>query len=299
MKFCIEILLHIFTWIPLGMRVLLGRILGYLFSLLKMQGNRVEGHLQLAFPELTDIEHNKLKRKYYRHLGLLVFELLSLPLLKREKVLEICQIEGLEHVRPHLEAGKSVCILASHTGCWELGMSGLCHAIDDFTAHIIVKEIKGKAGNYLAAKVRKNHKSNPIFRRNAIREIAKALKSNCLMGFVLDQNMTIDEGVFVNFFGKPACTMPSLAVLSHRFIAPVIPVAIWRDEDLRTHHVKFYPEIKWEAISENKQKNIVHNTQKYVAMQEKIIRMHPEQWIWMHHRWRTQPREIVEGGNVS
>jgi KDO2-lipid IV(A) lauroyltransferase len=117
--------------------------------------------------------------------------------------------------------------------------------------------------------------------------IRQALKRNEAVAFVLDQNATRRIGVFVDFFGSPACTMSALAVLALRTKAPVLPVAAYRDPAGR-HHLVVHPPIP-AAEGANLKDAIAKTTRRYNEYLEEQIRLHPEQWLWTHKRWRTQP----------
>jgi KDO2-lipid IV(A) lauroyltransferase len=123
-----------------------------------------------------------------------------------------------------------------------------------------------------------------------MRRILEVLHDGGVLGVVLDQNRTHKEGVFVDFFGHPACTSVAVAVLAERLGATVVPLCFYRTVDHLHHVAEFLPEISWEAPFPRRQDNIRHNTQRYTAFIEHAIRQHPEQWIWMHRRWRTRPR---------
>ena len=232
-------------------------------------------------------QRRQLRDRVYRHFGLLLLELLALPCMEKNTLLELCTVSGIEHLKRVLTRGRGAFVLAGHLGNWELGLAAL--AASGFDTYTIAKEIRGRAGAHAADRIRQAHGVKPIPRRRSLRKIARALRANGGIGFALDQNMTADEGVFVQFFGHPACTMPALAVLSQRYQAPVLPVQFYRDDDMRHHRVVFLPEVTWEETSSNLAANIRHNTQRYTAMLEQLIQEHPDQWLWVHRRWRTQP----------
>ena len=101
--------------------------------------------------------------------------------------------------------------------------------------------------------------------------------------------MTNDEGIYVDFFGDQACTMPSLAILAERSGAAIVPTFSYRKEGLKDHHVEFHKILNYERPSEDKTENIKHNTQIFTSIIESVIKKNPEQWIWMHKRWKTRP----------
>lgn len=117
-------------------------------------------------------------------------------------------------------------------------------------------------------------------------EIFRAFKDNASVGFVVDQKCGEKEGVLVKFFDKPAYAYSGLYVLGKKKKAKILPVYSWRDEDLLRHHVKILPAIDFIETG-NADDDIRVNTQAYVSVIEEAIKEHPEQWIWMHNRWKN------------
>ncbi|MCK5802483.1 MAG: lysophospholipid acyltransferase family protein [Lentisphaeria bacterium] len=288
MTFLVDIVLWIFRPVPLRARVWLGCVVGwFLHSVLRLRRKVVTEQIGWAFPELDDGERAGLIRRVYRHFGLLGLEYLRMAFMSSEDVIATCQVKGRENLDKAHAKGRGVFILGAHDGAWELGASR--GALLGYDTSAVLKEIKGSLGQYAVDRLRQTNAIEAIPRRNSVRQILRALKSGRLVGFVLDQNMTSDEGVFVDFFGKPACTMAGLAVLSQRAGAAVVPAHNYRNEDLRAHTVEFLPEVEWEEPYEDKEQNILHNTQRYTTILENMIRRHPEQWNWLHKRWKTKP----------
>lgn len=226
-------------------------------------------------------------KKIYRHFGLLFTEILQLAGVSGRSVKSRVTIHNREILDSVLSEGKGALILAGHIGSWEYCLAGAAQYGLDI--RVIVKEIKGKAGHDLAERMRTRHGVTMIPRKNAMKQIFRTLKDNACLGFVLDQNMTSDEGIFVDFFGKPACTMSGLATLSKKFNIPVIPTSFHRDEANR-QHITLHAPLHFYTPEDKSIDPITFNTRRYNRALETIIRKHPEQWIWMHRRWRTQPQ---------
>jgi len=274
--------------LPAGLAVHLGRLLGwFLCHVVRLRRRDVAEHLRIAFPDRSEGEHKRLLGDVYRHFGLLAVELSRLPRTSDDSLRSMTDVEGLEHVQALLDESKGALVLCGHLGNWELCLAS-CVA-RGMHGDAVVKEIKGKAAEYAATRMRSSHNVGMIPRHGSIKQILASLREGRFLVFVLDQNMSRSEGVFVDFFGKPACTMSGLATLAGRSKAPVIPVVTFRYPDLRRHCVRFLPPVVWEDVSQNRAENIHHNTQRYTKVLEDAIREHPDQWIWMHHRWRAQP----------
>lgn len=277
-----------FGRLPVRSVMAFGRFIGTLLARLGFRRRDIDRHLQWAFPELDADGRRRLYRNICRHVGLLLAEDLRLPKMSRAELLDRCRFHNVEIPAALLKEGKGIFILSAHTGNWELGLAALTEA--GYPAHVVVKEIKGELGQYLVDSMRGPHGVRTILRGDqAGRKILAALKDGSSVGFVLDQNMIINEGIFVDFFGRPACTMSGLAVLAQRTGAPVFPLRFERDPDDYHHDVRVLPPIPWEEGLGGREEAIRHNTQRYTRVIEEMIRQCPAQWLWMHRRWRTRP----------
>ncbi len=261
--------------------------MGRLFSLFNFRYKVIEKNVKQVFPELRSDEIAQFIKKIYRHFGLLIVEIMLQAHYKRLKTGKRIAIDGLEeNLGSLVKNGQGVCVLTGHIGNWELAGAALAeHGYDN---QIVVKEMKSEAGTHLLYCIRDKNGVKTLPRRNAVRDILRCLREGKVVTFVLDQNMTSDEGIFVDFFGKKACTMPSLATIVRKTGAPVVPGAVFRNDDLRSHTLWVGPQIEWESREDAKEE-IAVNTRKYNVIIEQMIMKHPEQWIWMHKRWKTRP----------
>jgi len=266
-----------------------GRALGWFIGgCLRLRRQTILQHMTYAFPDLSSRDRRKLVRGFYCHMGMTILECLRLPRMNGERAEMLASVDGQEHLDRALAKGKGVLGLSGHIGNWELGLAQL--SMKGYDVHAVVKEIKGATGAYMAQRLRSAHGGETIPRRKAaLVKILRALRQNGIVMLVLDQNMTADEGVFVDFFGRRACTMTSLATLAKRYDVPVVPISIYREENLRRHRIVCLPEIPWESGTGSMSDGITQNTQVYTHALEQIIRQHPAQWLWLHRRWRTQP----------
>lgn len=278
-----------FKLLPAAAAVALGRRLGWLLQhVVRFRRRVVRLQLRVALGgEKSAAELAALTTGFYRHLGLLFMELLRLPGITRAQALELVDVQGEEHLRAALAKGKGVLLLAGHLGNWEL--AGVALAARGYTLRAIGKEMKHPAGDVLRQMLRDDNGVPTIPRRDSIKLIFRELKANHVVVVLIDQNMTADEGVFVDFFGQPACTMKALAVLAARTGAAVLPGCIWRDPDGRHHHMAGGPALTPAPATGDSEADIRRWTQQYTRALEDLIRQHPEQWMWMHKRWRTRP----------
>lgn len=278
-----------FRLLPVPLAVALGRGLGWcLQHVVRFRRRVVALQLRLAFGRDHDAAAlAALTTGVYRHLGLLFVELLRLPGITRDRVRQTIDVRGEEHLQAALAAGKGVLLLAGHLGNWEL--AGLALPTWGYAAAAIGKEMKHPAGDVLRRMLRDDNGFPTIPRRDSLKLILRELKANHIVVVLIDQNMTAAEGVFVDFFGYPACTLKALAVLAARTGAAVVPGAICRLPDLRRHRVELLPALPPPLASGDAEADLQRRTQQYTRVLEDLIRQHPDQWLWIHKRWRTRP----------
>lgn len=260
---------------------MLGTLVGWLLRVFGFRRRIVEMQLAIVFPKLSRDDLCELRSRVYQHFGRLLVEILSFPGMCTERILKHVEWQGREHLEAALAKGKGVCLLCGHLGSWEV--PGIAFAALGYDFRAIGKEMKSKAGETFRVMLRDENGVGTIPRRGSIRDILRGLKNGGIIAFVLDQNMTSDEGEFVNFFGYPACTMTNLAVIAQRTGAAVVPGHTWRDDE-GVHHCVVLPELALPANA-----TLEELTQYFSLTLEDMIRAHPEQWLWIHKRWRTRP----------
>ena len=270
--------------LPLGLAQSIGRALGSLGYFVIRRHRRTQlQEMQRCFPDLA---RSGLKRRLHR-----VYQGMAMNYIEvfrwiggRETELDArVAVSGLEHYERAAARGRGVLVLTAHTGNWDLlGLWGARR----FPLTIISKELRSPGVNrfWMAARARCGLKIVPA--HNSYRACLSVLRRGGALGFILDQNMTRMEGIFVDFFGKPACTTPGLAFMAAHAQAPVLPVFILREPD-GTHRVLIQPAL--EPPPDRAPETLRRATQDYTKCIEDVIRQHPDQWIWMHRRWRTQP----------
>jgi KDO2-lipid IV(A) lauroyltransferase len=288
MKHALNIFLFLFSLIPNTVAIQLGKLLGWQLRLFGYRRSIITKNMEIVFKKQTPAESKELFKKIYRHIGLLIIEIMRQPHFKRLRIIDRITITGYkEYVVPALESGKGICFLTGHCGPWEIGGIALVSlGIDNLG---IVKEVKSDLGMHMIKMMRDRNGVKTVNRRNSIKKIFKQLREGKGVGFVVDQNMTSDEGIFLDFFGKPACTMTALATVARKTKSAVIPATIYRSEDAKSYHVQFKAPLPW-IEKDSAQDEIEANTLLYNKAIEKMISDHPEQWIWMHKRWKTQPQ---------
>lgn len=238
-----------------------------------------------AFPQLSAAEVRRLANVMYAHLGTCGAEFLWLtPARMPEFMAHRLAWDGREHFDRVLGAGRGALVLTAHAGNWEL----FCRitAAAGYGVTVVVKPFRDAAVTDHVNAMRKAYGYEVLPRDGSSRGILRALKANRLVGFVLDQNMTRDEGVFVEFFGRPACTSAGLAHIAALTQVPVIPAFMERLPHGR-HIVHVSPPLA--PPPDREPETLRAATRNYTRIIETYIRAHPEQWTWIHRRWRTKP----------
>jgi KDO2-lipid IV(A) lauroyltransferase len=274
--------------LPLSFALRIGEGLGLLaYGVIPKRRRIALDNLKHAFPDKPHSELKHIIRELGKNLGRNIIEFLRLPLMKPADINRYIEFIGLDNLDRAISEGKGVFILTAHFGNWDLLAAAM--VFKGYPTNLVTKFLRSELLNTLWLDYRRRVKVNIMYREGSLREIVRHLKNNELMGFVLDQNTKREEGVLVNFFGRPAYTIPSLATLSHRLEVPVVPGFIIRKKG-PYHKVVFEPAVTFQK-RETLDESIVYNTQVYTDVIERYIRQYPDHWIWMHRRWKTQPRQ--------
>ena len=263
----------------------LGRAAGWVFgSVLRHHRADALAALRRSLPERTDDERRRLLDAVYRNLAVNYVEILRLAGGAPDDLEQLVTFEGEEIIRDALRRGQGVLVLTAHLGNFDL--LAMFSAQRGYPLTIVSKEIKNRTVNRLWMRLRERYGVKIVLSHNSLRACLKALKNDGLLGFILDQNRPHDQGVFVTFFGRPACTTPGLAFISAVARAPVVPAFIHRTADGR-HHLRVYPAL--DPPPDRGIDSLRRATQQYTTIIEQEIRRHPEEWTWIHRRWKTQP----------
>lgn len=279
-----------FSRLPLPAALATGHFLGWIYgSVIRYHRRDARQALALSLPEIPARQREDILRRMYANLGMNVVEVTRLPHLTEQQLETLIDWENEFYAHEVLAAGKGLLVLSAHTGSWDL----LCTLAPRFhyPTTLITKNIKNKQVNdyWMSTRARFGLKFVPA--HNSYRQCLTALRKNEIVAFILDQNMINTEGVFVDFFGRPACTTPGLAYMSAQSRAAVVPTFMLRLPDGR-HRLKVLPPIP--PPPDRKPETILAYTQRYTKVIEDVVRQYPDQWIWLHRRWRTQPPPVAQ-----
>lgn len=273
--------------LPLGLSRSMGRSI--IRTALRFAGRdreRVGDHLRLAFPDLDDKQRERLLKGCADHFGNMLAEVAWLRRASPEDVRRLVVFEGLEHLMNPIENGRGVVLGTGHVGNWELFNAGLCAYGVPLT--IAVRELDDPGMDGIITGLRERFGTEVIPRgASAGRKLLHAIKGSRAVGLLIDQDIPSIPGVFVPFFGRPAWTPSGAAMIALKAGCDVVPGFIHRRPD-GSHLVKIEPplELPPEGAIEDRAWQLTAAVTSRVEWQ---VRAWPEQWVWMHRRWRTRP----------
>jgi KDO2-lipid IV(A) lauroyltransferase len=237
-------------------------------------------NLTFAFPEHDAVWRREIVDGVYQSIGRLLVAFARFPLIGKSNVEEWIRYEGFEHYERAKERGNGVLFATAHLGNWEL--SAFAHALLTEKMNIVVRPLDNPLLDALVETRRALSGNMLLSKRDFARTILHALRDNEPVGILVDQNSAGDNAAFVPFFGRQACTNLTFAKLAERSGAAVIPgFALWSEKE-RRYVLRFYPAIGMTG-------DAVEDTARIQAAVEAAIREYPEQWLWIHRRWKTRP----------
>jgi KDO2-lipid IV(A) lauroyltransferase len=261
----------------------LGQIVYFLHGKLRRVGMR---NLGMAFPQMPVRERRKIVRGVFTSLGRQLAEVCLFPRYTAENVSQVVIYDGFENFDRASQLGKGVLFLTGHLGGWEL--SAFSHSLYGHPLRFVMRPLDNPYLDRMVREYRTMHGNIPILKDDPVRELLRAMKEGATVGILMDTNMMPPQGIFVDFFGIAACTPSGLARIALRTDAAVVPgFTIW-DATLRKYRLRFDPALKLIRTG-NTEVDIVANTQMFTKVIEDFVRRYPDQWLWVHRRWKTRP----------
>jgi KDO2-lipid IV(A) lauroyltransferase len=281
------LMVSMFRALPRGMARIVGIGIGYLVYLLHPRLRRVGYiNLRLAMPEKGKREHRKIIRGVFRTLGRQLADFCQFPSYNGQNIETLAVYEGYESFDRARARGKGVLFVTAHMGGWEVG--SFAHAIYGNSMKVVVRPLDNPYLDRLVNGNRTLHGNKTFGKQEFARGLISAMRAGETVGVLMDQNMTPPQGVFVDFFGVSACTASGIARVAMKTGAAVVPAfTIW-DPVLRKYLVHFGPAVQLEHSGDYEQ-DVVANTAKFTKVIEEFVRKYPDQWLWVHKRWKTRP----------
>ena len=282
----IERLFRLIGLVPKKAAIKIAGVLGRVLFLVDKKHRRIAlDNLRCAFGrQKSPSEIRSIAKQVFVNLVNLVFEIGWSLRLDKADFAEYFNIEGYHHIKKAYDKGRGVLVLTAHFGNWEL-LTVVAEMIK-FPLSIVVRPLDFKPLDHLFFNLRTRFGGKIIPKKRSFRKILKSLNRGEMVGLLMDQNVDWYEGVFTDFLGRRACTNHGLALLALKTGAPVVPVFMVRE---KTGLIgKFGPEIPF-IHTGDRRKDIEVNTRQYNRVIEDMILEYPDQWFWIHQRWKTKP----------
>jgi Kdo2-lipid IVA lauroyltransferase/acyltransferase len=281
------ILVKVVGSLPRPLARFFGIALAWTIYLLHVRLRRVGLHnLAMALPEKSRREHRRILRGVFTSLGRQLGEVCLFPRYTRQNVNKVVVYDGFENFERALARGKGVLFLTAHLGGWEL--SSFSHSLQGYPLHIVIRPLDNPYLDRLTREYRTMHGNSTVDKDDFVRGLLAAMKSGETVGILMDTNMTPPQGVFVDFFGIPACTASGMARIALRTDAAVVPgFTVW-DAALRKYRLRFDPAVNLIRTG-NDGADVLANTAQFTKIIEDYVRRYPDQWLWVHRRWKTRP----------
>jgi KDO2-lipid IV(A) lauroyltransferase len=274
-------------WLPRGLaRLVAGALAWSVYQLhgrLRRVGRR---NLELALPDVSSEERDRILHRLFRSLGWQLVEFCRMARYTPENTRNWIRTEGLEHYLAAEARGKGVLIVTGHMGAWEL--SSFYHSLMGHPMGMVIRRLDNRPLDEFVNGIRCLHGNRVLHKDDFARGLLTAMRKGETVGILMDTNMTPPQGVFVEFFGYEACTASGLARVALKTGAAVLPGFMLWEEAERRYVLHFGPQLAFERTSDG-EADIVAATQQCTRVIESWIRRYPDQWLWIHRRWKTRP----------
>lgn len=281
------IMAHTLAVLPRPLARFAGMSLGWSWWLIGGRLRRAAmRNLEIALPEKSRREHRKIARHVFLHLGRQLAEFCKIPQYTRENVSDVIIYDGIENFEAARARGKGVLFLTGHLGGWEL--SSFMHSLHGHPMHVVARGLDNPYVDRMVRCYRTLHGNRIFDKDDYARGLLKALREGETVGILMDTNMTPPQGIFVDFFGVPACTASGLARVALKTDASVLPGFAFWDGQIRKYRLHMAPPLNL-VRSGDDEADVVANTRMFNHTLEHYIRKYPDQWLWVHRRWKTRP----------
>lgn len=246
-------------------------------------------NLEIAFPGMPTPDREKILRRVYRNLGWHLAEFCQMPRYTRSNTSSFVHYDGLEHYLQARDEGKGVLIATAHLGAWEL--SSFYHSLMGYPIAVVARTLDNVYINRFVNKIRCLHGNRVIDKDEFARGLLTSMRRGETVGILMDTNMTPPQGAFVDFFGCPAATGTGVIRIARKTGAAVLPGFLLWDEESRGYVLHFGSRVSLPSTGDF-ESDVVAGTAILTKVLEEWIRRYPDQWLWVHRRWKTRP----EGG---
>lgn len=272
--------------LPRPVVLALGRTLGGLWGRIDARHLAIAAdNLRRAFPEWDEARVLRTARGVYRHFGAVILDLLWMEGRPAEALLALADLDGVEHLQRARALGRGVVSPSAHFGNWEVQAVASTPLVG--TVASIARPLDNPALDRRLVGLRTSTGNTVIYKQKALAQVIKAIREGGIVAILIDQNVQAKDGIFVRFFGRPACTTTVAAALALKTGAAIVPVSCALQPSGR-YLMRYGPPVEWVA-SGRRDEDIAGLTQHLTSIVEGWVRERPEQWLWLHRRWKTQP----------
>jgi KDO2-lipid IV(A) lauroyltransferase len=242
-------------------------------------------NLRLAFPEWPERQRRQVLFGLFRNFGRMLADFAHFPRWNRQNIERLIIYDGFENYARAQSEGRGVLFLTAHFGNWELG--SFAHGVYGYPCHFVVRELDNPLVDALINDYRCLSGGKAIEKRDFARHVLRAFSQGEAVGILMDQNMAPAEGAFVDFFGRLACTTTGPARVARKTAVPIVlGLVIW-DAKLKKYRLRF-DSVPW-LRREDPEEEVLANTANFTRLIEEYVRRYPEQWLWVHRRWKSRP----------
>ncbi len=269
-----------------------GRRLGRVWGALDRRHLEVAAtNLRQAFPDWSEERVQATARGVYAHFGAVLLDLLWMEGRPAGELLALCDLEGIEHLQAARAAGRGVIAPSGHFGNWELQAIASVPLVGHIS--MIARPLDNPALDRRLVKLRTAGGNTVFYKRKAVARVLTALRDGDIVAILIDQNVQAKDGIFARFFGRPACTTTVAAAIALKTGCAIVPVHCNLQRDGR-YRMAYGPPVEW-AGTGRRDEDVAVLTQHLTTIIEGWVRENPEQWLWLHRRWKTLPPPASSG----
>ena len=271
--------------LPRRLVLALGRGLGRIWGALDKRHLRIAmDNLRHAFPDWDDERIRRTATGVYAHFGTILFDIVWLEGRSAEEILALTDVEGLDMARAAVASGRGVVCPTGHFGNWEF--QGIASALLVGPFSVVARPLDNAELDRRLVGLRTSTGNTVIYKKKALGQILQAIRQGGVVAIVIDQNVQAKDGIFVDFFGRKACTTTVAAALALKTGCMIVPVRCPLGPDGR-YKMIYGPPVEWPGG--RGPEDVAALTQQLTSVIEDWVREHPEQWLWLHRRWKTRP----------
>lgn len=275
-------------FLPRKIGLAVGKLIGYLVYCIDKKHRQIAfSNLNTAFStQFSSTEIKRIAKSCFRHFGRSLVDILKIGRLCPEEINRLMIVEGEEHLRDSFRLKRGALLFSAHFGNWEIASAFLSQK---GKLSVIARYLDNKPLEKELSGIRRGFGATVIYKHQAARSILRALQANEMVAVLIDQNVIRSQAIFVDFFGKPAATTPSLAAFYLKTRAPLIPVFCFPASH-RKYHLQIHEPLEI-ALTGEENTDVLKITQLCTKIIQTQIEKYPEFWFWFHNRWKTRPEE--------